>query len=300
MRLLALTILCGTISPAFAEEMPPAVEAMLRQAARTGDVAIVKTVARVAKEANPDAASSIDDLARALVASVAAETKARREAMLAAQGLFDGWTGQGETGFAVSTGNTDEINGTLALKLAKEGLKTRHKLNGLADYGRSSGATTRQKFNLAYSINYSFRDGFYTYANLGWERDTFAGFDHRLTESLGLGYRVIDEESMTLDLDAGPAMRQTWLTDNGHESEWAGRIALAYRWTIRDGLDLTQDASALLATDSSTLISVTALSAKLTGALSGRLSFNVQNETDPPDDRVGTDTATRATLVYQF
>ena len=39
---------------------------------------------------------------------------------------------------------------------------------------------------------------------------------------------------------------------------------------------------------------------KLIGNLSTRLSFDVKHETDPPDDKVKTDTVTRASLVYKF
>ncbi len=65
-------------------------------------------------------------------------------------------------------------------------------------------------------------------------------------------------------------------------------------------MTLTENASVLAAPIDTTLISSTALTARINGKLSARLSYNVQKETDPPAGLKSTDTATRATLAYSF
>src|SRR3546814_10340233 len=71
---------------------------------------------------------------------------------------------------------------------------------------------------------------------------------------------------------------------------------MAFRWDITPRLGFSQDASAFLA-DNSSFVSTSALTTRLFGALSSRLSFDVRHETEPPAGSVKTDTVSRVTLV---
>lgn len=296
-----ILILCAaaTVAPA-AAAMPPAVEAMVREAARGGDDATLNAVMRVAKATNPDDADEIQELGSSEIAKVKAQAAKAREERLAAQGMLDGWSGQGQAGAGFSSGNTRETSVVIGLNIAKEGRFIRHKFTGLVDYLRSNGITARQKYALGYSANYALRDGMSLVGTLGWEQDKFAGYARRFTESLGLGYRALNKGGMTLDLEAAPALRQTLFVGGGSEEDFAARFSLAYRWQINPGMQFTQNASALTGDENTTINATSALTAKLSGKLSGRLSFNVQKETDPPIGRQSTDTSTRATLVFDF
>src|SRR3546814_10813570 len=74
---------------------------------------------------------------------------------------------------------------------------------------------------------------------------------------------------------------------------------MAFRWDITPRLGFSQDASAFLA-DNSSFVSTSALTTRLFGALSSRLSFDVRHETEPPAGSVKTDTVSRVTLLYSF
>ncbi|HWJ71142.1 MAG TPA: DUF481 domain-containing protein [Sphingobium sp.] len=285
----------------------PAVEAMLQEAGRTGDTTTLASVVKVAKSENPQEAKAIDALGIKLMADVQAKqreaaTRAREaeEARLASLGAFDGWSGQGEAGFGVTSGNTDQMSALVGLKLAKDGLKARHKVAASLDYQETDGQLSRERSLVTYGLNYLLGEGYYVSSSLGWERDEFAGFARRFTESLGVGLRLIQRPGMTLDVDGGPALRQTRFTDGTGDSQFGARGSLAYRWTIRDGFTVSQDASIVTSDGSTTLISTSALTAKLTSFISTRMSFNVQSESDPLPGRKATDTATRASFVYSF
>lgn len=300
-RLFFLSVLSAFLAatPARAE-IPQAVEAMIREAARSGDRATVDAVVNVAKATNPDDADAIAALATTLMSEAEAEARRERERTLASNGYFQGWTGEGQLGIGLTSGNTAEVSGVLGLSLKKEGLDTRHKFAAVIDYLRTNGVTTRQKFGASYGLDYLLREGLYVYGIVGWEQDRFAGYARRFTESLGAGVRVVNRSDMSLDVDAGPALRQTLFTDGTSQSDVGARASLTYRWTIRDGLVLSEDGSVLSADGNTTLLSTTALSSQITGPLSARLSFKVQSETDPPLGSKPTDTAARATLVYKF
>jgi putative salt-induced outer membrane protein len=281
-------------------EIPGPVEAMIKSAAATGDEAQLKAVVKAAKATNPGIGEEIEALAKKELAAAQTKAAAERQARLSSQGYFDGWDGEGQLGFGMSRGNTHETTGTLGLKLQKESLRFRHTITALADYGRTDGTTTREKFNAAYALNYKFNGHMYIYGSGMWERDKFAGYSRRFTESLGIGYTAIDTPKMSLDLEAGPSLRQINYIDNTHENQLAGRASLSYQWKITDTLTFNQDASALVASGDKTLVSTTAFTSKLLGALSARLSFNVQHETNPPLGLKNTDTSTRLTAVYDF
>ena len=281
-------------------EMPAPVKAMILEAAKSGDEAELKAVVKAAKATNPDDAAEIDALAKGALADAQAKAAADREAKLSSQGYFDGWDGEGEFGLGMSRGNTHETTGTLGLKLKKESLHFRHKITALADYARSNGTTTREKFSAGYALDYKFDGRTYSYGSGRWERDKFAGFSRRLTESIGIGYAAIEMPNMQLDLEAGPSLRQTHYITGLDDNKLAARASLAYRWTIRDGLEFTEDASALMDSGNKTLQSTTAITTKLIGALSARLSFNWQRETNPPLGLKKDDYVTHLTAVYDF
>jgi putative salt-induced outer membrane protein len=303
----AIAIIVAAAAPAHAE-IPPAIEAMIREAARNGEKGTLEAVVKVAKATNPNDADAIGALGSALWAEVETRQKVEREAQLASMRFFEGWTGQGQFGFGLTSGNTEETSAVFGVSLERQNLRTRHKLSALLDYLRTNGITARQRYAFDYAINYTVSDGLYLVGTFGWERDRFSGYARRFTESVGIGYRALATDSMTLDLEGGPAFRQALYTDaqladvgnNGQLNEIGARGSLAYKWTISDVTTFTQNASVVNGENNTTVISTTAFTTKLIGKLSTRLSFNLQNESNPLENRKPTDTTTRATLVYSF
>ena len=279
--------------PATAAPIPEPIEAMLR-AAGSGDRA---TVAKVARKAAPGSAAEIN----ALVAALNAKDEADRRAAVAAQGLFDGWTGEGAVGGSYSTGNTEEIGASASLALEKRGLDWEHDLNASFDYQRTQGTTRRERFFAGYAGKYDIGgDLFFAFGLLSYERDRFSGIERRFTESLGAGYRIADGERFTWSVEGGPALRQTRFSDGRNENDvnFLGRTELAWRPTRT--LKLTEIAGFVIGGDNSSYYSKSAATATILGDLSARLSLDILHETKPPEGREKTDTITRASLVYGF
>jgi len=292
----SLFILSIAAAPLAHAAIPKPVRAMLQAAIDSGNEADIKSVAKIAKQTNPDDAAAID----AMVSAHFAEVKAEKEAELASGGVFDNWSGEGELGAFRSTGNTSNTGVTLGLKLKREGLKWSHSLRALADFQRTNGVTTKEQYRVTYEPRYKFGMRLFAYGLGQYERDRFQGFSARYSASGGLGYKVIAGDDIELSVQGGPAWRKTEFTAGGSDSSPAGLASLDFNWRITDTLSFSQDASAYLESGNSTLISTTALDARLIGALSARLSYTVEYESDPPAGRVGTDTLSRATLVYGF
>jgi len=279
--------------------LPGPVKAMIEAAVASKNDADVKTVVKVAKSTNPDDVAEID----AMFAAYEAE-KARLAAIAQEEkysgGFFDNWSGQGELGGFHSSGNTESTGLSASLKLKKEGRNWRHNLRALADYQRTNGVTDREQFLAAYEPNYKFNERLYAYGLAQYERDQFQGFSSRITLSGGMGYAVIQSADVGLNVKAGPAWRKTSLVGGGSQSRVAGLAALDSFWQISDNLRLTQDADAYIQSGNMTFTSTTGVEAKLVGALSARLSYAWEHETDPPAGVQKTDRISRATLVYGF
>jgi len=158
---------------------------------------------------------------------------------------------------------------------------------------------TREQYLAAYELNYKINDRLFAYALAQYERDRFQGFSARYSASGGLGYDVL-VDGPTLSVKAGPAWRRTELTTGESTSNLAGLAALDFDWSISDSLTFTQDGSALVQSGSSTFISDTGLQVAMSDALSVRLSYTLEHDTDPPAGAVKTDTLSRITIIYDF
>ncbi|MEL6753806.1 MAG: DUF481 domain-containing protein, partial [Pseudomonadota bacterium] len=71
-----------------------------------------------------------------------------------------------------------------------------------------------------------------------------------------------------------------------------------FEHAFNENVSFSNDTDLLYAEESTQMINVAALTAKLTDAFSARISFDVRHDTDPPEDFESTDTATRVALVY--
>lgn len=298
---LALPLVALAATPAHAE-LPEPVRTMIDAAIATGDAEIVATVASIARSTNPDDAAEIDGLLAAFandqremaVAESAAEEMAIREA-----GLFDKWSGEGQIGAFQSSGNTSSMGLSAQLELERGGIRWEHNLRAAADYRRSNGVTEREQFLAAYEPHYRFNERLYAFALGQYERDRFQGYSARYSTSAGLGYTVIDTDSLEVSLQAGPAWRKTQFVTGASSSHLAARAAGELDWQIADNISLTEDVSIIVDSDTS-LVSSTGLEAGINSSLTARLSYTVEYDSGPPLGAVSTDTLTRFTLIYGF
>ena len=299
----ASAAVCALATPtaAFAD-IPDPVRAMIDAALASGDEASVRTIIDLAKQTNPDDVAELDAILQEFegdLALAAAEQAAAEEEAIRSAGLFDNWSGQGELGAFMSTGNAENTGLTASLSLVKEGIRWRHKLSGRADYQETEGTVTREQYLAVYEPNFKINDRLFAYALAQYERDRFQGFSARYSASGGLGYDVL-VDGPTLSIKAGPAWRRTELTTGESTSNLAGLAALDFDWSISDSLAFTQDGSALVQSGSSTFISDTGLQVAMSDALSVRLSYTLEHDTDPPAGAVKTDTLSRITIIYDF
>ncbi len=289
----ALILGASMISSTCLAQEPQSVEAILDAAIANGDTAAVDAIA---KYANSEAITAKVDIYKANLAAKEAAEIAEKNA----GGFFSNWEGTGELGAFQSGGNTSSVGVTAGVKLAKETEHWRFKFNALADYQRTNGTTVREQGVVTLEPNYKFNERLYAFGLAQYERDRFQGFSSRYTLSGGLGYQVVKNDSMQLDLKAGPAWRKTNLVGGGSDSSIARLAAVNYAWKISPAITFNQDLSAYVQSGNSSYNSLSAFNAKLNDKLTARLSYQVDYETDPPVGLKKTDTLSRATLIFGF
>lgn len=310
---LIFSALLGCAATAAQAELPEGARAMIDAAIASGDERKVAMVIGLARSTWPEERSTIDAINDqwkiTLAARRAAEAEAEQTALINA-GMFDRWSGEGELGAFQSSGNTESVGVAAALRLDREGIDWTHSIRLRADYQRQNGSTSREQFAASYEPRWQFDENIFAYGLAQYERDRIQGFSSRYSVSGGFGYRVIDNPKLKLSLKAGPAYRVTDFTDGTSADRLAGLVGLDFDWQMLDRLKLTQDVEALAETGgeatlifdgaNTTINLVTGLDFRVSNRLRSRLSYKVQYDSNPPAGSEGTDTLTRATLIYGF
>lgn len=307
----ASTLLLAT--PAFAAEQPAlpprpiaaadTIAAMLDTAYRSGDDNVIRSVVGVAKATFPDQVVEIDRLAAgdaAVLAQSRKDEQIRQQERIAEATFFEIWKGELELGASSAQGTSDVTGVYASAKLTRDGLRWRQKLTARIDYQRSNGLTTTERALIAYQHNYKLTDDSYAFGLAQYERDRTLGYTNRETVGAGLGLTAFKSARGKLNLEGGPALRQTDFIDRPNRTTLAARASLAARYTLSPTLTFSEDASIFLETGDTTASMTSAIDTRLIGRLKAKLSYNVQYEQDAAPGQKSLDTIGRATLVYSF
>jgi len=298
-------------APAFADDAQPphgvastdTIAAMLDAAYRSGDDTTIRSVIGVAKATFPDQAVEIDRLAAgdaAVLAQTRKEAQLKQQERIAEATFFEIWKGELEVGASQSNGTSDVGGVYASAKLTRDGLSWRHKFTARIDYQRTNGLTTTERALIAYQPSYKLNDNAYVYGLGQYERDRSLGYLNRETAGAGIGLTAFKGPRGKIDLEGGPAIRETDFIDQPNHTTLAGRASLSARYALSPSLNFSQDASVFVETGDTTATSTSAIDTRLIGRLKAKLSYNVQYEQDAAQGQKSLDTVGRATLVYAF
>lgn len=210
-----------------------------------------------------------------------------------------GWSGEGQLGVSLTTGNTEDTALLAALKLSYVADRFSHTFKALADYRDSFNVTTNEEYALGYQLDYDFTSELYGFGSLDWEKNEFAGLTNRWTESAGLGFHAVATPTTTLDLEGGIAFRQTDYVVGPGNGETALKLRGYFSHAFNDNVAFSQEVIGIIG-ESNTVDSISAITAKVTDALALRASYEVNYDSEPLTGLKETDTATRFGVVYGF
>jgi putative salt-induced outer membrane protein len=213
----------------------------------------------------------------------------------------EGWKGGIELGASLNTGNVSSRSVASAINMLNDRDTWRHKLGATFGLIRTDGVTTKETATANYQLDYKWSPRLYTFGLFDYSHDRFGAFEDRYLETLGVGYRVLQGETYSLDVEGGAALRQSTPTETMiREDEVGGRLNTIFNWNVSDNFSINNTGSAFVTDRRTSLENTVALKTKITERISGKLSFNIKHDTDVPDDSVRTSTETKATLLYSF
>jgi len=111
---------------------------------------------------------------------------------------------------------------------------------------------------------------------------------------------VYNGEDKSLDVEIGPGYFSGKRSTGETEKGLIARGAASFKWTISESASFAQTLSVEYGDDNTRSIAETSLLAKINGSLQMKAAFLVQNDSDVPAGKKGTDTQTSLTLVYSF
>lgn len=119
-------------------------------------------------------------------------------------GFFDGWSSKLEIGFTFNDGNTENADLLVSFVSVKETETDRWKADTSYFLAFDSGDRTDNKFTAGLLKDWLIPDSKWFYwAKARYDYDEFKSWNQRVAASAGLGYHLIQEDDMTLDLRAG-------------------------------------------------------------------------------------------------
>src|SRR3546814_8699853 len=146
----------------------------------------VEAVGKLAKQTSPEQLAEIDALLADYRARRPAEKRAAADAArarLAQAKFWENWKGEGQIGASQSSGNTDSTGLSLGIALNRKGIDWNHRMMAQADYQRTNGTTTDQKFIAEYEPQARLGDRAFAFGFGRWERDKMQGFGARWSAS---------------------------------------------------------------------------------------------------------------------
>lgn len=281
-----LILLAALSSPAAAQDLPPAIVDLLREATPQERATIENVAKRLFPAQRPEIDQAVDRI-----------EDDEKTAVGEAQ-FVDGWSGESSLGASYSSGNNNEWSVSATINMERKGPRWEHDvaIDGLIR--NNQGVRTEERLNTSYRGRRDFTGSpWFSFGTLQFEHDLRVGIDTRFTETLGVGFQLINRDALKWEASAGPALRQTKFEDGFSESTLAAFVGTELKWEITDTLTFREKMGAVMDNSNSSFSSVTSLTTNVYGRLSGRISFELNAETDPSTGNDELDTRTLLSLV---
>ena len=214
------------------------------------------------------------------------------------------WSGTMEARFEKRSGNTQsqEFAGKVDMEHEKDVWRNRFGLQGR--YASADGDVIKEDYSATYGLDYKLTEKVFVFGEVDYVVDEFSGYDYRLTESLGAGYRTAwPEKKMTLDLRASMGARHYREDVVGAKTEHELLILkpeATYKWQVRDNIDFTQHIGSAIGQDIITGQTETSLTYKISDRLGLKLAFETEYTSEVPAGTKKLDTFTSTGLVYKL
>jgi putative salt-induced outer membrane protein YdiY len=215
------------------------------------------------------------------------------------------WTGSIGAGLALTQGNTDTTNTNVSFDVVRDPkTKVVFKAQGLYIRATQDGNDNVDRALVSGRVEYKLTPRAYTFGQLQYVRDRFKEIDYLLAPTAGLGYLLVDDGRLTVDVDS--ALGVVTEKNTGLDARTSGALTSGQRlaFKISDTATLTQNATALWKLDDfgdGLYTFGIGVAAAVTSRIQVKLEFQDVYKARPSAPGVqSNDLAFLTTLVYKF
>lgn len=221
------------------------------------------------------------------------------------------WTGKGEAGLVIASGNTDTETANAKLQMANEIGAWKHAFGASGLYASDDEGTTAQRWEALAQSDYNFSPKTFWFGAGRYEDDEFSGFEYQATVSTGLGRKFIDTDVTKFVGTAGVGYKFFETRDAFDDAgvliaPGESDSEAVFRGTLDFDHHLTATTSVLdkliveAGSDNTFVQNDLSLQVKMNAVLALAVGYSVRHNTDPPFGFEKTDTLTTINLVYEI
>ncbi|HEY5808348.1 MAG TPA: DUF481 domain-containing protein [Povalibacter sp.] len=221
------------------------------------------------------------------------------------------WTGKGEAGLVISSGNTETETANVKLALTREAGKWKNAFGLAALYASDEEGATAQRWEAVTQQDYNFTPRNFWFGAARYDDDRFSGFEYQATISTGLGHKFIDSERTKFVGTAGvgykvfetlDAFDETGLLiqEGEREEDIVFRGTLDFEHQFTESTKLLDKFIVEAGSENTFYQNDLSLEVRMTGTLALGVGYSVRHNTDPPLGFEKTDTLTTVNLVYEI
>ncbi|MEZ5778162.1 MAG: DUF481 domain-containing protein [Paracoccaceae bacterium] len=202
--------------------------------------------------------------------------------------------------YSGATGNTDTQDFAAGGRYQMRFGPWTHGLGFAFKYGEANSVKNEENAFVIYDVTRSFSDRFYVFGVGRLEVDDFASNKKDAFVGFGPGYRLINTDDVAWRVQAGVGARYTELQNGVDDTEAAAILSSRLFYRISDTVALTNDTD-ILGSDVNTLFTNDiGVNFELGGALSTRIGYRTEYDTDPLPGLKHTDNTLNVSLIYSF
>jgi putative salt-induced outer membrane protein len=222
------------------------------------------------------------------------------------------WSGKGEAGLVISSGNTETQTGNAKIEVARQGARWKNAFGFSGLYASDDIGATAQRWEALTQQDYNFSPRTFWFGAGRYEDDRFSGFEYQATLSTGFGRKFIDNDRTQFIGTAGVGYK-IFETRPAFDEITGELLQPGERETdavLRGTLDFSHDLTATTkvldkfivesGADNTFLQNDLSLQVKMTEVLALAVGYSVRHNTDPPFGFEKTDTLTTVNLVYEI
>jgi putative salt-induced outer membrane protein len=214
------------------------------------------------------------------------------------------WTGKGEAGVAIASGNSDSKTANAKVAIARKVDLWDYSASLAALYVRNNGSTTGKRWELGTQARRSFGTQMFAFGGLRYEEDRFSGFDHQGVVTAGVGRKFIDTERTRFSGQVGAGYKfyqtiDTLALPGSKDSSLAGVASADFEHKLNDSTKVFNHFGAEVTSDNNFLQNDLGVAVKMSDRLSLALAYGVRHNTDPPAGFKKTDTLSTINLAYE-